>query len=103
MLCFCCAVVFCFSHVTMIGLQEQLFREAGSDASCTAVPFLDIRAQNASICGQIVDSLIPVLSEAQFILGPAVERFEHNFAKYLGVRHCVGLNNGTSALHMALL
>jgi dTDP-4-amino-4,6-dideoxygalactose transaminase len=31
-----------------------------------------------------------------------VERFESVFAQYLGRRFCVGLNNGTSALHMAL-
>jgi dTDP-4-amino-4,6-dideoxygalactose transaminase len=36
------------------------------------------------------------------VLGPAVERFEHDFAAYLGVRHAVGVNNGTSALQLAL-
>lgn len=44
-----------------------------------------------------------VLGTAQFILGPSVERFEAAFAEYVGVRGCVGVNNGTSALHMALL
>jgi len=44
-----------------------------------------------------------VMREAQFILGPAVERFEKNFARYIGSKHCVGLNNGTSALQMALI
>jgi dTDP-4-amino-4,6-dideoxygalactose transaminase len=66
------------------------------------VPFLDIKAQNHSIRQELHDALDSVISEAQFILGPAVGRFETNFARYLGVRHCVGLNNGTSALHMAL-
>ena len=42
------------------------------------------------------------MSQAQFILGPAVERFEKAFAAYIGRKYCVGLNNGTSALHMAL-
>jgi dTDP-4-amino-4,6-dideoxygalactose transaminase len=67
------------------------------------VPFLDLRAQNQSIWPEIQAAIEPVMHEAQFILGPAVERFEAHFADYLGVRHCVGLNNGTSALHMALL
>ena len=67
------------------------------------VPFLDLKAQNAPIWNEIQASLEPVMREAQFILGPAVERFEKNFARYLGVKHCVGLNNGTSALHMALI
>jgi dTDP-4-amino-4,6-dideoxygalactose transaminase len=67
------------------------------------VPFLDLRAQNRSIWPQLQAALEPVLDQAQFILGPAVERFEARFAAFLGARHCVGLNNGTSALHMALL
>ncbi len=66
------------------------------------IPFLDIRAQNRSIWDELQAALEPVMSGAQFILGPAVERFEKSFAAYLGRKHCVGLNNGTSALHMAL-
>src|SRR5215468_1482710 len=67
------------------------------------VPFLDLKAQNRSVWPQIQEALRLVLDESQFILGPAVARFEQYFADYLGVRHCIGLNNGTSALHMALL
>jgi dTDP-4-amino-4,6-dideoxygalactose transaminase len=40
---------------------------------------------------------------AQFVLGEEVERFEEEFAAYCGIRHCVALNTGTSALHLALL
>jgi len=67
------------------------------------VPFLDIRAQNASIWSEIDAELRPVLQNAQFVLGPAVESFEAKFAEYIGVKACVGLNNGTSALQMALI
>lgn len=67
------------------------------------VPFLDLRTQHQAIWPEIQAALAPVMAEAAFILGPAVERFEQHFASYLGVRHCIGLNNGTSALHLALL
>jgi dTDP-4-amino-4,6-dideoxygalactose transaminase len=67
------------------------------------VPFLDLKAQNRSVWPEVQAALDPVFEQAQFILGPAVERFERHFADYLGARHCVGLNNGTSALHLALL
>lgn len=67
------------------------------------VPFLDLRAQNRSVRTEVRAALDPVLEASQFILGPAVERFEEEFAAYLGARHCVGLNNGTTALHLALL
>jgi dTDP-4-amino-4,6-dideoxygalactose transaminase len=67
------------------------------------VPFLDLKAQNRSLAAELQAALLGIVNEAQFILGPAVERFEADFARYLGAKHCVGLNNGTSALHMALL
>jgi dTDP-4-amino-4,6-dideoxygalactose transaminase len=66
------------------------------------VPFLDLKEQNRRIWPELREALDGVVQQAQFILGPAVERFEKAFATYLGRRFCVGLNNGTSALHMAL-
>src|SRR5438874_3589571 len=38
-----------------------------------------------------------------YVLGPKVAEFENAFAAYLGARHCVGVNSGTSALHLALI
>jgi dTDP-4-amino-4,6-dideoxygalactose transaminase len=67
------------------------------------VPFLDLPAQNRSIFGELQWALGEVIDEAAFILGPSVEGFERAFAGYVGTRHCIGLNNGTSALHLALL
>jgi dTDP-4-amino-4,6-dideoxygalactose transaminase len=37
------------------------------------------------------------------VLGPEVAAFETVFASYCGVGHCIALNSGTSALHLALL
>ena len=66
------------------------------------VPFLDLQEQNRRIRAQLQEAIESVTSRAQFILGPAVERFEKAFARYLGRRFCIGLNSGTSALHLAL-
>ena len=71
-------------------------------AAQTKIPFLDIRRQNASIWDELTEALEPVMTGAQFILGPAVARFEESLAEFVGVEHCVGLNSGTSALHMVL-
>jgi dTDP-4-amino-4,6-dideoxygalactose transaminase len=43
-----------------------------------------------------------VARSGRYILGPEVEAFEEEFARYIGVRHCVGVANGTDALTIAL-
>jgi dTDP-4-amino-4,6-dideoxygalactose transaminase len=67
------------------------------------IPFLDLQAQYLSIKPDIEKAVLGVLDSGQFVLGEAVESFEKSFADYCGTRHCVALNTGTSALHLALL
>ncbi len=67
------------------------------------VPFVDLARQHAEVRAELSAAVEAVAAGSQFILGPAVERFEASFARYLGVEHCLGVNNGTSALHLALL
>ena len=50
----------------------------------------------------IEEGLGRVARSGRYILGPEVEAFEREFADYLGVRHCVGVANGTDALTIAL-
>jgi len=50
----------------------------------------------------LVEALARVVATERFILGPEVQAFEEEFAAYLGVRHCVGVANGTDALAIAL-
>jgi dTDP-4-amino-4,6-dideoxygalactose transaminase/acetyltransferase-like isoleucine patch superfamily enzyme len=75
---------------------------AASSSAPAPVPFVDIRQQNRSIWEELQEALDGVISRGEFILGPGVDRFEKAFAEYIGTRFCVGLNNGTSALHLAL-
>ncbi|HEV2492775.1 MAG TPA: DegT/DnrJ/EryC1/StrS family aminotransferase [Terriglobia bacterium] len=67
------------------------------------VPFFDLKAQYASIGEEIRAALERVCRNASFILGEEVEKFESAFASYSEAKHCVALNSGTSALHLALL
>jgi dTDP-4-amino-4,6-dideoxygalactose transaminase len=67
------------------------------------VPFLDLRGQYAELKEELDSAVGRVLSSSQFILGSEVARFEEEFAGYCGVRHAIGVNSGTSALHVALL
>jgi len=50
----------------------------------------------------ILDSINKVLSSGWVILGPEVKKFEDAFASYLGVKHCIGVANGTDAIELAL-
>ena len=67
------------------------------------IPFLDIKAQYASIKGEIDAAVLGVLASGQYVLGDEVARFEHEFADYCNVKHAIAVNTGTSALHLALL
>jgi len=67
------------------------------------IPFVDLRAQYREIKPEIGDAIERVLESAQFVLGPEVAAFEEEFAAYCGAAHAVGVNTGTSALHLALL
>ncbi|HVR46365.1 MAG TPA: DegT/DnrJ/EryC1/StrS family aminotransferase [Candidatus Binatia bacterium] len=68
----------------------------------TQVPFVDLRAQFTALRDEIVPRVQRVMEDASFILGPDVGRFEENFARYVGARHCVGVESGTAALQLAL-
>ncbi len=67
------------------------------------IPLVDLQAQYRSIKGEVDAALARVVESGQFILGPAVADFETAFAAYCGAKFAVGLNSGTSALHLALL
>ena len=66
------------------------------------VPFVDLKAQYATIKDEIDAAIAGVVERCAFVLGPAVGEFEENFARFCGVKHCVAVSSGTSALHCAL-
>ena len=68
-----------------------------------SVPFVDLKAQYRSIQSEVGAAIQEVIESSAFVLGPAVERFEEEFAAYLEVDRVVGTNSGTTALQMALL
>jgi len=67
------------------------------------VPFLDLKAQYNSIKEEIDTAISNVLENTAFVLGKYVQDFEKNFAEYVGVKHAIGVNSGTAALHVSLL
>lgn len=67
------------------------------------IPFLDLKAQYASLKSEIDAAVLGVLASAQYVLGEEVAQFEREFAAYCGTKHAIAVNTGTSALHLALL
>jgi dTDP-4-amino-4,6-dideoxygalactose transaminase len=67
------------------------------------IPFVDLKAQVASIRGEVNAAIQGVLDSCQFTLGSEVAAFEKEFAAYCHTTHAMGVNSGTSALHLALL
>jgi dTDP-4-amino-4,6-dideoxygalactose transaminase len=66
------------------------------------VPYLDIRAQYRTLRTEVLSALEDICESTSFAQGRASLEFESKFAAYCGVDHCVSLNSGTSALHLAL-
>ena len=67
------------------------------------VNFLDLKSQYLSIKYEIDEAIQNVLINTAFTAGPYVKSFEDNFAKRHNAKYCVGVNNGTSALHATLM
>ncbi len=67
------------------------------------IPLLDLKAQYRQIKPEIDAAIARVFESTQFVQGPEVAAFEKRFATYCQTKHCIALNTGTSALHLALL
>jgi dTDP-4-amino-4,6-dideoxygalactose transaminase len=66
------------------------------------VPFVDLKALHDEISDELREVFDRVLNNSAFVLGPEVQQFERDFAAYIGTDHCVAVNTGTAALHLAL-
>ncbi len=66
------------------------------------VPFLDLKIQYQSFKNEIDSAIQRVLDNTAFILGPAVENFEKDFANAQDVKYCLGTSSGTDANHLVL-
>ena len=70
---------------------------------CLIPPDDFIKQATQSIRDELDEAVAHIFDTADFVMGDAVRNFEEHFCKYVGVKHCVGVNSGTSALHLAML
>ncbi|MGO9970849.1 MAG: DegT/DnrJ/EryC1/StrS family aminotransferase [Bryobacteraceae bacterium] len=67
------------------------------------IPFLDLSTLHAEFEEELVSVFTDALRTGGFVGGPAVEKFEQDFAAFCDARHCVGVASGTDALRFALM
>lgn len=68
-----------------------------------SVPFLDLKTPHHNLRAELDEAFHRVLESGWLVMGPELEAFETEFARYCEVGHCVGVGNGLEALHLLLL
>jgi dTDP-3-amino-3,4,6-trideoxy-alpha-D-glucose transaminase len=66
------------------------------------VPFFDLGRTIRAESKELHEALDRVIDSGFFIGGPSVERFEQQFATYVGSKHCIGVANGLDAIRLIL-
>ncbi len=66
------------------------------------IPFVDLKSQYQNLKTEIDTAISNVIDETAFIGGKYVKDFEQEFAKAYGVKHCIGVANGTDAIYIIM-
>lgn len=66
------------------------------------INFVDLKKQYKSIKNEVDSAIQNVLDRTDFILGEDVTLFEKEYAKYCGVKYCIGVSSGCDALMLSL-
>jgi dTDP-4-amino-4,6-dideoxygalactose transaminase len=66
------------------------------------IPPIDLKRQYQAIGTDLSAAVLEVLASGAYIGGPMVQKFEQQFAAYIGTTECVACNSGTDALYLAL-
>ncbi|MCL4129463.1 UNVERIFIED_CONTAM: hypothetical protein GTU68_057035 [Idotea baltica] len=88
--------------MTLINNQPATETAESIGTSSGPVAFLDLAALHAPIRSELDAVWHSTLQDSAFIGGPAVARFEREWAAYCGTDFCVGLGNGTDSLELTL-
>lgn len=66
------------------------------------IEYESLVCSNAAYMTELEDAAKRVIRSGWYVLGQEVRAFEDEFAKYLGVKHCIGLANGLDALILSI-
>lgn len=88
------------SQPELVQTPEQYL---ASRQTCNQIDFIDLKTQQDRLRPLIEDGIHRVLHHGQYILGAEVLELERQLAAYVGVKHCITVSDGTTALLMALM
>jgi len=66
------------------------------------IPLVDLKVQYLNLQEEIDQAMAGVINSAQYIKGEEVSAFEKEFAAYCQCDYCIGVGNGTDAIHIVL-
>ncbi len=66
------------------------------------IPFVDLKTQYNSLKNEIDTAIQSVIDRTAFIKGSEIKEFETAYAKAYGIKHCIGVANGTDAIYIVL-
>jgi len=66
------------------------------------IPYIDLQRQHRELRSEILAEMEAALDQTAFVGGKRVADFEAAFAAACGVRHAIGVANGTDAIKLAL-
>ena len=70
--------------------------------SSIQIPVEDVTRQYPRIKDEVEAAIAEILPTGKYVLGPNLNAFEQEFAAYCQTKYCLGISNGTEALHLAL-
>lgn len=70
--------------------------------SVKKIALLDLKRQYNNLKQELNNAVLKVMQNTEYILGSNVQKFEQEFAEYIGVKYAVSVANGTDALVIAL-
>ena len=66
------------------------------------IKYLDLKRINDMHADEIRQAVTAVIDSGWYLQGEAVSRFEHDYAAFVGTRHCVTCGNGLDALRLIM-
>lgn len=66
------------------------------------IEYLNLKRMTAMHADEIAQAVTDVVNGGRYLQGDATREFEHDYARYIGTRHCIGCGNGLDALTLIL-